>query len=79
VSLLPHPKQCVAGFHTSHPILFQLSTLPTELALRTVIQKAQSTHILYQVVLWHGREVALNGSLSESLSEPLRTIRLQGE
>lgn len=79
VSLLPHPRQCVAGFHTSHPILFQLSTLPMELVLRTVIQKAQGTHILYQMVLWDGEEVALNGNLSRSLSELLGTICLQGE
>nr|XP_042139246.1 uncharacterized protein LOC107402064 [Peromyscus maniculatus bairdii] len=55
----------------------QLSTLPTELSLRTVIQRVQGTHILYQVVLWDGREVALNGSLSRPLSEFLGNIRLQ--
>ncbi|KAL1780102.1 hypothetical protein HispidOSU_027598 [Sigmodon hispidus] len=54
----------------------QLSTLPTELALRTEFQRAQGTHVLYQVVLWHGREVVLNGSLSRPLSE---NVHLQVE
>jgi len=79
VSLFPHPIGAWAGFHTSHPILFQLSTFPTELVLRTVIQKAQGNHILYQEVLWDDREVTFNGSLSGSLSEFLGTIRLQGK
>lgn len=47
-----------------------------ELVPRTVSQKAQGTHILYQVVLWDGKEVVLNGSLSRSLSELLGTIHL---
>ncbi|XP_051024048.1 uncharacterized protein LOC127208599 [Acomys russatus] len=57
----------------------QLSTLPTELVLRTVFQRAQGAHILCQMVLSDGREVALNGSLSKPLSGIWRTIHLQVE
>ncbi|XP_035292880.1 uncharacterized protein LOC103163831 isoform X1 [Cricetulus griseus] len=57
----------------------QLSTFPTELALRTLFQRTQGTHILYHVVQWDGREAALNGSLSSALSELSGNVRLQVE
>ncbi|KAL6060180.1 hypothetical protein STEG23_004069, partial [Scotinomys teguina] len=78
-STLLAAKDSLAKVIQLQQTLPQLSTLPTELALRTVFQSAQGTHILYQVVLWNGREVALNGSLSWPLSELLGNIRLQVE
>lgn len=57
----------------------QLSALPTELVLRTGFQRAQGTHVMSQAVLWNGKEVAFNGSLSGPPSGTMGTIHLQGE
>lgn len=44
-----------------------------------MFQRVQGAHVLYQMVLPDGREVALNGSLSEPLSGIWGTVYLQGE